>query len=317
METFRDKSLLKSKFNYDIQITIPSDLLPDLTWWQKSIKYAESSFKNGQYEKTIYTDASDSVWGATDGINNDYGFWDLNQKQWHINYKELMVIKIALQKLVNNAQNCQILLRVDNMTAIAYVNKMGGTRFPNLHALAKEIWQWAERKNIFLFASYIPSRENVEADALSRIANDDTEWELADKQFNKIIKTFGQVDIDLFATNHNTKCASYCSRFPDPKAIQIDAFTFDWSGYNFYAFPPFAVIIKVLKKIKAEKSSGIVVVPNWPNQPWYPLFYELLIDQLLIFKPNPSLLLSPCRSKTHPRAQTLELMAGKLSSKLS
>ena len=205
METFRDKSLLKSKLNYDVQITIPSDLLPDLTWWQKSIKYAESSFKNGQYEKTIYTDASDSGWGATDGINKDYGFWDLNQKKWHLNYKELMVIKIALQKLVNNAKNCQILLRVDNMTAIAYVNKMGGTRFPNLHALAKEIWQWAERKNIFLFASYIPSRENVEADALSRIANDDTEWELADTQFNKIIKTFGQVDIDLFATNHNTK----------------------------------------------------------------------------------------------------------------
>ena len=79
---------------------------------------------------------------------------------------------------------------------------------------------------------------------------------------------------------------------------------------------PLIVSVSNLKKIKVENASGIVVVPNWPNQPWYPLFFELLNHDPLILKPNRSLFLSPCRMKTHSRVETPELMAGKLSSRL-
>ena len=105
---------------------------------------------------------------------------------------------------------------------------------------------------------------------------------------------------------------------PRPRSSSDRRFHFQLGAIKFFfAFPPFAVIIKVLKKIKLEKSSGIVVVPNWPNQPWFPLFYELLTEEPLFLKANRFLLLSSCRRKIHPRAENLELIVGRLSPRLS
>ena len=98
---------------------------------------------------------------------------------------------------------------------------------------------------ITINASYIPSRENTEADRESRITNVDTEWELNGKYFNKIVKKWGNPEIDLFATRKNRKC----SRFRDPGTQLIDACTQDWANWNFYAFPPFSVILKTITKL--------------------------------------------------------------------
>lgn len=173
---------------------------------------------------------------------------------------------------------------------------MGGVRYMKYNFLARKIWKWAEERNIFLFASYIASKDNIEADELSRLKNVDGEWEIASFAFNEIIKELGRPEIDLFATDSNKKCNRFASWYPEPNSEQIDAFTFPWSDLNFYAFPPFILILKTLVKIKVDKACGIVVVPDWPNQPWYPLFTSLLISRPIKFKPNPNLLLSPSRS---------------------
>ena len=39
-------------------------------------------------------------------------------------------------------------LKMDNTSAIAYINKMGGTAFPALNALNKKFWQWCMEKDI-------------------------------------------------------------------------------------------------------------------------------------------------------------------------
>ena len=51
--------------------------------------------------------------------------------------------------------------------------------------------------------SYIPSCENTEVDRESRVTNVDTEWDLNWKYFNKIVKKWGNTEIDLFATRNN------------------------------------------------------------------------------------------------------------------
>lgn len=100
----------------------------------------------------------------------------------------------------------------------------------------------------------------------------------------------------------------------DPYAWEIDAFTVNWKQFNFYAFPPFSIILKVLKKIKQDKATGILVVPFWPTQPWYPVFKSMLIREPLIFDPNINHLLSSDRTP-HPLWKNLTLVAGKLSGK--
>lgn len=105
----------------------------------------------------------------------------------------------------------------------------------------------------------------------------------------------------------------FVSWHKDPEAMDVDAFTLDWSQLNFYAFPPFSVILKTLRKIMSDSAQGIVVVPKWPAQPWYPIFLSLLISRLIIFKPNKNLLLSIDRKTPHPLWPQLTLVAGILS----
>ena len=160
---------------------------------------------------------------------------------------------------------------------------MGGVKYESYNSLTREIWKWAENRHIYLHASYIASSDNVEADRLSRIKNQDTKWELNYKYFEKILNVFGTPNIDLFATRYNTKCKKFFSWAPDRAATQVDAFTVNWNKLNFYAFPPFCLILQILIKIKREKATGIIVIPDWPNQPWYPLYLDLVIGKPIKF----------------------------------
>lgn len=81
---------------------------------------------------------------------------------------------------------------------------------------------------------------------------------------------------------------------------------------KFYAFPTFSLVLRTLRKIITNIVEEIVVVRYWPSQPWFPLFYKLLVSPLLYMEPNINLLSSPFR-KTHPLSQTLSVVAGTLS----
>lgn len=306
-------ALLLNNINFDSIMYLPELLRDDFLWWKNNIMLLSNPIRLESYSKIIYSDASLSGWGAMCEGRSARGFWNSKERREHINYLELAAAFFALKCFAGEMSECEILLKIDNSTAIAYVNKMGGTRFPKLNSIARDIWQWCEKRKIWLRASYIPSKENVIADRESRVQNIDTEWELNPEAYNLIIAKFGTPTIDLFASRVNKKCTVYFSRDRDPEALDIDAFTRQWTNYYFYAFPPFSVILKMLKKIISDQASGIVVVPDWPSQPWYPLWESLRISDVIIFKPTHDLLLSPCRQLQHPLAPKLTMVAAVLS----
>jgi hypothetical protein len=193
---------------------------------------------------------------------------------------------------------------------------MGSIKFPSLSALARKIWCWCAERNIFIFASYIPSALNIEADAELRVVSEETEWTLAQSYFDIINSRFGNFDIDLFASSTNCKCRCFVSWFPDPLAQAVDAFSLDWKGVYFYAFPPFALILRVRRKIINDRAVGVVVISWWPAQAWFPLFNRLVVDQPICFEPNVDMLSSPFRD-IHPTWDRISLIAAKLSGKLS
>lgn len=206
-----------------------------------------------------------------------------------------------------------ILLRVDNTTALACINRMGSIQYPQLNFLTRQIWNWCEKRNLWMHASYVCSREN-KADESSRCFSLETEWELSSIAFLKITKVLGNPTIDLFASRLNTKCDKYVSWRQDPNSIAVDSFTISWKNIFFYAFPPFSLILRVLNKIIVDQAAGIIVVPYWPSQPWFPL-YKLLISKEVTFRPSTNLLLSPFR-EPHPLHRSLTLVAGHLCGKL-
>ena len=82
----------------------------------------------------------------------------------------------------------------------------------------------------------------------------------------------------------------------------------------FYAFPPFSVLGRVLSKIKMEQASGILVLPLWPTQPWFPVMMDLLMDHPRLVKPNSNnLLIKGISLLLHPLHTKLSLLVTILS----
>lgn len=305
-------ALIQAKSNFDKRMEISPDSLSDIKWWIKSIMFTSNPIRTLNYKIEIFTDSSLTGWGAVSKGKKVHGWWNYDQQKLHINYLELLAAFYGLKCFAKNLNSCEILLHIDNTTAIAYINRMGGIRFPKLTALCKEIWKWCEKRKLWIFATYIKSKENILADKESRKLPKETEWGLAPWAFNKIKNNFGEINIDLFASNLNAKCKEYVSWKKDPDAMAIDAFTLNWSSLRFYAFPPFSLILKLLRKIVQDGAEGIVVVPFWPTQPWFPFFKSLVVGKIMYLGPNNKLLSCPFR-KNHPLSKKLILAVGKLS----
>ena len=135
--------------------------------------------------------------------------------------------------------------------------------------------------------------------------------------FEKICHKWGTPDIDLFANRLNCKVTRYCSWKPDPGAVAIDALTEDWSGKFFYAFPPFNMIGRVLRKVENDKAEGILVVPFWPTQHWFSKFSRMCTNTpaVLFSRDAQPTLSHPWRGEDHlPRTR---LLAAPISAHLS
>lgn len=301
---------LKADDDYEKLMNLPSSLLPDLRWWLQALENPSHRVMNDSYAVEIYSDASTTGWGAACEGQTASGQWSQDERRQHINVLELLAAFFALKIFARDYSNCQILLRIDNSTAIAYINRMGGIQYPHLTRISRNIWQWCESKKIFIFACYIKSADNQIADAESRRSHPDIEWELSGSAYKAIVDRFGQPTIDLFASRLNKKCDRYVSWHRDPDAFSVNAFTIRWSSHFFYAFPPFAIILKTLRKIILDKATGIIVVPDWPTQPWYPVFRKLLISDCVTFPPSNRALISHSSRNIQ---RNLTLVAGILS----
>lgn len=314
-ESQKTKSMLSDRLNFSLPVRINKIILSDLQWWAKALENPSQAIRHDVFPVVIYTDASTTGWGAVCNECSIGGLWDEKQKKMHINFLELLAVYFAVLSFASKTRNIQILLRIDNMTAICCVNRMGSTKFAHLNSLSRDIWQFCEKRNIWIFASYIKSKSNIHADYASRIVSTETEWSLSDQAFEKICAALGSPCIDLFASCNNYKLPIYISWKPDPFCQAIDAFTLDWSVSFFYAFPPFNLISRTIKKICSDRAIGILVVPNWSSQPWFPLFHKLKKSKIVHLTPSNDLLMFGTR--THPLCQSLSLMAAVLSGKLT
>ncbi|KAI8512117.1 hypothetical protein Bbelb_087560 [Branchiostoma belcheri] len=80
-----------------------------------------------------------------------------------IGIRQLASVVGLLESFVS-ADTQHDLLRLDNATAVAYVNHVGGTRSPDLAALALEMWSWALERGLTLSATHVPGLTNTLAD---------------------------------------------------------------------------------------------------------------------------------------------------------
>ena len=70
----------------------------------------------------------------------------------------------------------------------------------------------------------------------------------------------GNPSIDLFATCLNAKLPLYCSLVPDPQAVFEDAFRHPWDDLDLYAFPPFALVGRVIARVRQSSRVAMTLV---------------------------------------------------------
>ena len=133
-----------------------------------------------------------------------------------------------------------------------------------------EIQRICDEEAMTLIPEYVPGEENVIADQLSRTESSHG-ITLQLSQFHRIREWYGPLTIDAFATEKNTKLPRFFTILPSTKAIAVNALqqVVD-SGERIYAFPPIKLIPQVLQWFHKNKAKGILVVPEWPTQTWWP-----------------------------------------------
>ena len=93
----------------------------------------------------------------------------------------------------------------------------------------------------------IPGWLNVVADKLSRLGQTiQTEWSLLPEVFQTKCSRWHRPQIDLFATRFNNKLPLFVSPVPDTLATAVDAVSLPWEDLDIYAFPPAAILGKVV-----------------------------------------------------------------------
>ena len=108
-------------------------------------------------------------------------------------------------------------------------------------------------------------------------------------------------EIDLFASRLNTQLLRFLSYRPDPFAEVTNALSVSWEDKKVYCFLPFACIGKILQKISADKATGLLVVPNWPAQIYFPFLMDMLISEPFIIPSSINQLKLPSNMiETHP-----------------
>lgn len=132
--------------------------------------------------------------------------------------------------------------------------------------------------------------------------------------FQQITDLWEVPSIDLFASRLNHQVSCYVSWKPDPGAAFIDAFSITWDKHFFYTFPPFSLIARCLQKTQTDCAEGLMIVPTWPSQSWYPKLLRMLVDVPRVLPQQWTALQMPgMKQEVHPLIKKMVLIACRLS----
>lgn len=306
LEILKNVALKVNQGNFEGKVSLNSSCVKDCEWWIANAKTSVRHIIHNNPDVVIFTDASKGGdghvggWGAIRDTISTGGRWSFDEGKFDINVLESYAAYFGLKSLCADEHNVHVQIKSDNTCAVSYINQMGGTRSVHCNKVAREMWDWAMARNIWISATHVAGVDNP-ADKHSRIFHDTTEWKLNEAVFESLTERWGLPDVDLFASRLNHQVDRYVSWGPDPDAIHIDAFTMKWHGDLYFVNPPFSLLSRVVQKLQLDQSEAIIIAPSWKTQVWFSSLMKLLIDVPLLLPRAQKLLYLPYDpKKTHP-----------------
>lgn len=311
-------SLKNNSGNWEKTFKLSEYARAEIKWWIDNVDTAVHKINQPEPTLVLKTDASLLGWGVhrkdTEGNQSQTGGAWLPQEveAMHINELEAFAAFLGLKTYAKNLKGKHILIYLDNNSAMLCIRKFGSSKSIKLDKLVKIIWKWCIERKIWLSVARIAGADNIEADYESRNCNvnPDGEYKLNTELLNEALIVLNRApNIDLFASRTNFQFKTYMSFRDDPEAIAIDSMIEHWKQYDFYAFPPFSILLRVLKKIRDEKATGVIVTPLWRTATFFPVLMRSLIATPVILPARRDLLNLPSSPEmTHPLHAKLRLL---------
>ena len=287
----------------------------DLQWWRDSLPaHLVAPMRRGQPTLDLFTDASGVMgWGGHSSRGFAQGPWMGLERMWHINAKELVTVEKCLTSMME--QGDYVHVNMDSRTAVAYINKQGGTRSRSLCDIALRLWDFVLTRGGWIRASWLPRESNQIADMLSKQSLATWEFGLDPRVAEMIWQRWFVPTVDSFASRDFHLVRRYYSFYPDPLAERRDAFSVLAWPDRLYAFPPVPLITLVLEKIRVDRVTAIMIVPAWETAKWWDLLQDLLLEPPMMLGDHARLLV-PSEGRGLPHLGTLAacLLRGNSSS---
>ena len=197
-----------------------------------------------------------------------------------INTLEAIAVLKCLKAFAPLLTGQHIQLFTDNTSVLTVVNKMS-SRSVALMAQFRLIYDQLLKLGCTMQASHITTLDNYRADTLSRI-RDQTEY-----GYSPLLRQLAEhtlrlrCTLDCYASERFHQELPYHSRWADAGAAVTNTFRSSWQGEVLWATPPLSLAMDTLIKLRSDQCQALLVLPDWPSQPWYPLLQELASDSLV------------------------------------
>ena len=194
-----------------LRVHLTSESALALEWWlDPLLSRSARSLTAFNAKMEMFTDASDSGWGAHMNQKTACGVWNVLEMSAHINLKEMWAVRLGFLALCKNLADTDLMVVSDNTTVVAYLNRGGGMMSCSTSLVAEEILCICHQQKIRLRARYLAGVLNLGADMLSRTADPvQSEWTLSPAVVNFLWDRYGKPEIDLFATCLNNRLPRY------------------------------------------------------------------------------------------------------------
>jgi hypothetical protein len=226
------------------------------------------------------------------------------------NWKESAAVLKALVECkwwLKENRGGALTVRSDNSATVCNLQRKGAGR--PLREVTRNIFKVLMKHNVQIAVTHIRGLDNGEVDALSRM-DANVDYALKAEMFWKYVEVLEVMPtMDLFASYWNAKLPRFVA-LAGPQAEGAeweDAFVADsWQTLIPYAFPPIALIPRVLQRIWREGITAVVVLPKWTGQAWWSLFRELaevyveIGDTKEILVPGPNMIASESKKEVPP-----------------
>ena len=274
------------------RVRLSHQSVKDLKWWAAlPAKWNGRAMVGPTPTVTLTTDASKLAWGAcldtAQGEQWDHGHWGPQQRELHITALETLALLNAVRSFRAQLQNKVCRVRVDNEVT-RYISTSLTSASAQLMPILRQLFLVCDTHNISLLPERVPTDLN-KADGLSRF-HDLEEWVLQSWVWRDLQRSYGPHSVDRFASANAHQLQRYNSRFYDPFAEQVNAFSVHpagWSAENNYCNPPFSLLGQLVSFLESLVDDGFrvaatVVAPRWERAPWFFPLLALSTEYLVI-----------------------------------